>query len=346
MVGLFNALKRLKRLVPLLAIALLCASCSKVPSLGSNPWELVELPTEKTILDITFDPKGDRGWMVGKGATLLTSTDGGKTWADQSFDFGDGNNYNLSSVSFDGDEGWVVGKPSLLLHTGDGGRNWSRIPLSNKLPGDPTQIFALGRGKAEMVTDLGAIYQTQDAGQHWKALVQEAVGVVRNIQRSTDGRYVSVSSRGNYYSTWNPGDESWQQHNRTSSRRLQNMGFTPDGRLWAIARGGQVQFGANGGDDETWEELQSPEVQTSWGFLDIAYRTPEELWLAGGSGNLLYSPDGGETWMKDREIESVPSNLYKVAFFGTDRGFILGQEGIVLRYNSAIAPQASDTPAA
>ena len=335
MVGLFGFLKRFRRLVPLLAIVLLCASCSELPSLSYNPWEAVELPTQKTILDIAFDRDGRTGWMVGKGATALASADGGKTWSDRSFDFGDANNYNLSSVSFSGGEGWVVGKPSLLLHTTDGGESWSRVPLSNKLPGDPAQIVAFGNGEAEMVTDLGAIYQTQDSGQHWKALVQEAVGVVRNLQRSPDGRYVSVSSRGNYYSTWNPGDGSWVQHNRTSSRRLQNAGFTPDGRLWAIARGGQIQFGSSADNEEDWEELQSPEFDTSWGFLDIAYRTPEELWIAGGSGNLLASRDGGQTWLKDRGVENVPSNLYKVTFFSPDLGFILGQDGIVLRYNGA-----------
>ncbi|PSB65288.1 photosystem II assembly protein, partial [Chroococcidiopsis cubana CCALA 043] len=146
-----------------------------------------------------------------------------------------------------------------------------------------------------------------------------------------DGKYIAVSAKGNFYSTWEPGQTAWQGHNRNSSRRLQNMGFGKDGRVWMLARGGQVQF-TKADNTEEWEEVQNPELSTSWGLLDLAYRTPEEIWVTGGSGNLLCSPDGGKTWQKDRGVESVPSNLYKIVFLSPEKGFIIGQRGILLRY--------------
>jgi photosystem II stability/assembly factor-like uncharacterized protein len=178
---------------------------------------------------------------------------------------------------------------------------------------------------------VGAIYQTQDEAQTWQALVQEAVGVIRNLQRSPEGDYIAVSSRGNFYSTWHPGDVAWEPHNRNSSRRLQNMGFGQDGSRWLLARGGQVQF-SNGAGDEDWAEIQAPEVSTSWGLLDVGDRTTEEIWVSGGSGNLLVSKDGGETWQKDRAVESVPANLYRILFQNPEKGFILGDRGVILRY--------------
>jgi photosystem II stability/assembly factor-like uncharacterized protein len=185
-----------------------------------------------------------------------------------------------------------------------------------------------------MITDLGAIYQTTDSGKTWKAMVEGAVGVARNIDRSADGQYVAVSANGNFFSTWAPGDSEWTPHQRTSSRRLQNMGFTKDGRLWLIARGGQLQF-SEPGNFEEWLEPQYPEPSTSWGFLDADYRQDSELWVVGGSGNILYSPDNGQTWLKDRDIENVPSNLYKVMFLDENHGFVLGQRGILLKYQPA-----------
>lgn len=326
-----SLIKKLKQILILVAVSLICISCSKVPSTSTNPWQSIQLPTEATFANLDFTDDLQHGWLVGSKATLFETTDGGQSWQSKALDLGD-EKVSFTDVSFEGQEGWVVGKPSILLHTEDGGSNWTRIRLSEKLPGAPYGIVALGTNTAEMVTDLGAIYKTQDSGRTWKALVEGAVGVARNINRSADGRYVAVSARGNFYSTWEPGQSEWTPHQRNSSRRIQKMGFGKDGRIWLLARGGQIQF-SQLKDPENWEEVIYPEPSTSWGYLDVAYRTPEEIWVAGGSGNLLKSPDDGKTWEKDRAIENVPSNLYKIVFVTPEKGFVLGQNGVLLEYD-------------
>ncbi|NJP09615.1 MAG: photosynthesis system II assembly factor Ycf48 [Leptolyngbyaceae cyanobacterium RU_5_1] len=322
----------LRKMLVLLAIALLCTGCGEyLPSVSSNPWQLVPVPTDENLLDISFVGDSAHGWLVGTKAGLFETNDGGSSWEQRSLDLDQP--YRFTCVSFSDREGWIVGQPSILLHTEDEGRSWSRIPLSEKLPGAPNTILALSPNSAEMTTNVGAIYRTSDGGKTWKAMVEEAVGVIRNISRSPEGKYVAVSSRGSFYSTWEPGQTAWQPHNRNSSRRVQNMGFAADGRLWMLARGGQIQLSRFESPDD-WEEPISPEMATSWGLLDLAYRTPDEVWVSGGSGNLLRSIDGGKTWEKDRFVEDVPSNLYNIKFFGSEKGFIIGQQGTLLKYES------------
>ncbi|PSB54285.1 photosystem II assembly protein, partial [filamentous cyanobacterium CCP1] len=325
-----SILKPLRQIVIVLVAVLLCSSCARgfLPSANYNPWQLVELPTDVTLSDIAFTDDPSHGWLVGKRTTLLETTDGGLSWQQRTLDLG-GSQYSFNSVSFSGQEGWVTGQPGILLHTTDGGQTWLRLPLSEKLPGSPYTVTALGPKSAEMTTDIGAIYQTKDGGKTWQAMVQEAVGVLRNISRSDDGRYVAVSSRGSFYSIWRPGQEAWEPHNRTSSRRLQNMGFDKNGKLWVIARGGQVRFSNSRASDDFTEAI-SPEFGTSWGLLDMAFRTADEVWVTGGGGNLLCSFDGGQTWYKDKSVEDVPSNFYRVKFIGPETGFILGQQGTIL----------------
>ncbi len=325
-------LKRVTAVLVAIAVVF-CTGCANayLSSLEQSPWDVLHLPNDVTPLDIAFTDDRDHGWIVGKKSSLLETTDGGETWTLQSLDLGN-QNYNLTSVSFSGDEGWVVGEPSIMLHTTDGGESWSQVALSDQLPGTTYTVTALGQDSAEMTTNVGAIYRTNDAGQNWRAMVQEAVGVLRNISRSPEGEYVSVSARGNFYSTWQPGDAAWTQHNRTSSKRLQNMGFGSNSGLWLLARGGVVQFSDSVESEETWSDPINPEFATSWGLLDLAFRTDDELWVAGGSGNLLCSFDGGETWVKDKTVENVPSNLYRVSFVTPDQGFVLGQDGVVLKY--------------
>jgi photosystem II stability/assembly factor-like uncharacterized protein len=325
-------LEKMRSIVAIAAIVCLCFGCSGafLPTLEKNPWEVLHLDTTATFSDIAFTADADHGWLVGNLNTLMETKDGGKTWTQRPLDLDD-QRFTFTSISFHDNEGWIVGAPSILLHTADAGETWERIPLSEKLPGQPFLITALSPQEAELATDVGAIYRTKDGGQNWKGLVLGAVGVVRNMSRSDDGNYAAVSSRGNFYSLWTPGELEWQPYNRQSSRRLQNIGFDQDGGLWLIGRGGQIQFSPTG-QDEDWQTPVNPEFASSWGFLDAAYRTPEELWVSGGGGTLLYSPDHGITWFKDVDIGDVPSNLYRIVFNEPNQGFILGQNGYLLRY--------------
>jgi photosystem II stability/assembly factor-like uncharacterized protein len=328
--------KFFKQMAMLLVIAILCVSCVKAPALESSPWQSLQLPTKSNLQDLSFTGDLKHGWVVGSDATILETKDGGSTWENRKLELGD-QKYRFNSISFKGDEGWIVGEPALLLHTTDGGTNWQNLPLSAKLPGVPSTIAALDKGSAEMSTNVGAIYRTTDSGKNWKAMVNEAVGLFRTINRSTDGKYVAVSAKGNFYSVWKPGSEAWEPHNRNSSRRVSSMGFTQEGdRLWMLARGGQLQFSDDTGAEE-WKEAVFPGKKDNMGLLDLAYRTPEEIWVSGGSSNLLRSTDGGETWEKDYEVQNVPSNLYKILFFTPEQGFIIGQQGILLKYNGAKA---------
>jgi photosystem II stability/assembly factor-like uncharacterized protein len=321
-----------RKLVAIVAIALMCFGCGNafLPELDNNPWEIVHLDSDATFSDVAFTDDDQHGWLVGNRNTLMETRDGGNSWTARELDFGD-QNYTFSSVSFAGDEGWVAGLPQILLHTQDGGATWERVPLSEQLPGQPFLVTALGPQEAELATDVGAIYRTKDGGQNWKGLVLGAVGVVRNMSRSPDGRYAAVSSRGNFYSLWTPGELEWQPYNRQSSRRLQNIGFNPNGGLWLLERGGQIQFSLTGLEDD-WQEPINPEFASSWGFLDASYQSTDDFWVSGGSGTLYYSPDGGATWYNDAKVSNIPSNLYRIVFNKPDQGFVLGQNGYLLKY--------------
>jgi len=325
-----------RRIFALLVVVLMCVGCSDVPSMSYNPWEVISLPTDAKLFDIAFTDDSNHGFIVGGKATLLETKDAGETWNSIDLEFGEGN-YRFNAIDFAGNEGWIAAEPSVLLHTKDEGKTWSSIPLSDKLPGNPVNIVALGEDSAEMATDVGAIYKTTDGGKNWKAQVAQAVGVVRNIERSEDGNYIAVSAKGNFYSTWEPGQNAWIQHNRNSSRKVENMGFAQNGQMWMLARGGQVQF-SEPNTTEEWQEPQYPELSTSWGLLDLAYRTPSEVWVSGGSANLLRSTDGGQTWEKDRDVEDTATNLYKILFLSPEKGFIIGDRGFLLKYQPDIVP--------
>ncbi|KAK6146565.1 hypothetical protein DH2020_020434 [Rehmannia glutinosa] len=270
-------------------------------------------------------------------------------------------NYRFNSISFKGKEGWIVGKPAILLYTKDAGDTWQRIPLSSQLPGDMVSlkirhsflvsitgglashvyIKATGEKGAEMVTDQGAIYITSNGGYNWKAAVQETVSATLNrtvssgisgasyytgtfstVNRSPEGNYVAVSSRGNFYLTWEPGQPYWQPHNRAVARRIQSMGWRADGGLWLLVRGGGLYLSKGTGITEEFEEI--PVQSRGFGILDVGYRSQEEAWAAGGSGILLKTTNSGKTWSRDKAADNIAANLYSVKFINDRQGFVLG----------------------
>ena len=310
---------------------------------------------------LTFTNRKDHGYLVGSRGSFAETNDGGRTWEARSFSNLDAEEevtYRFTVATFTNGEGWVLGKPTLMLHTKDEGKTWERIPLSPKLPGDPTSITSLGPSQAEMTTSSGAVYVTENAGRNWKAQVKETIdatlnrisssgvsgasyftGSIINQVRDDAGAYLAVSSRGNFFLTWEPGQDFWIPHNRGTPRRIQNMGFV-DGDIkkgvWMTLNGGKLLVCKDSIDlNSDSLDFKEANIKTGgYGITDVAWRTSNEVWAVGGSNTMYVSDDGGKNFKFDKSANDIPGNLYNVKFFKEfgNQGFALGSNGLLLRY--------------
>jgi photosystem II stability/assembly factor-like uncharacterized protein len=301
-----------------------------LPTAATSPWQPVDIHTKSNPLDLAFTDS-QHGFLVGSNRLILETNDGGASWQERALELPLEENFRLISVDFNGDEGWIAGQPGLLLHSTDGGQNWSRLFLDTKLPGEPYLITALERNSAELATNVGAIYRTADGGNSWQADVSDAAGAVRDLRRGPDGQYVSVSSLGNFFATWTPGDPVWTPHQRVSSQRVQSMGFQPDNSLWMLTRGAQLRFNPDASNPEDWSKPVIP-ITNGYGYLDMAWDPSGRIWTGGGSGTLLTSGDGGKSWQKDPVGAQQPTNFTRIAFLADGKGFALGERGSLLRW--------------
>lgn len=328
---------------------------------ASQQWRQVKVPFEDTVYDIDFDSP-THGYVVGARGSFAETNDGGQTWEARSFSNLDAEEeitYRFQVASFTDGEGWVLGKPALLLHTKDAGKSWERIPLSPKLPGEPTGILSTGPNKAEMITSSGAVYTTENAGRNWKAQVKETIdatlnrisssgvsgasyftGSIINEQRDAAGSYLAVSSRGNFFLTWEPGQDFWIPHNRGTPRRIQNMGFVRGNiknGLWMTLNGGKLLVSDEKGMDLQSEEFPFKEANIKtggYGITDVAWRTDDEVWAVGGSNTMYVSKDNGKNFVFDKSANDIPGNLYNVKFFPEygNSGWALGSNGLLLKF--------------
>lgn len=336
------------------------ASPAPADAAAYKMWSQVAVPFEDTVYDIDFD-SADHGYLVGARGAFAETNDGGKTWEPRSFSNLDAEEeitYRFQVTSFKDGEGWVLGKPTLLLHTKDAGKSWERIPLSPKLPGEPTSILALGPSKAEMTTSSGAVYVTENAGRNWKAQVKETIdatlnrisssgvsgasyftGSIINQVRDADGAYLAVSSRGNFFLTWEPGQDFWIPHNRGTPRRIQNMGFVEGDihkGVWMTLNGGKLFISPSETDlnSDSINFVEADIKTGGYGITDVGYRSDKEVWAVGGSNTMYVSFDGGKKFSFDKSANNIPGNLYNVKFFKEygNMGWALGSNGLLLKY--------------
>tara|TARA_B100000029_G_C17477683_1_gene924373 strand:- start:43 stop:1056 length:1014 start_codon:yes stop_codon:yes gene_type:complete len=325
-------------LILILSIGLGLGGCvsTRLNLATTSPWQEVDLNTDANPLDISFADE-NHGFLIGTNRLIRETEDGGKNWHERSLDIPTEENFRLISIDFFGDEGWIAGQPGLLLHSKDAGKNWTRLALGNKLPGEPYLIKTLGNDSAELATTAGAVYFTNDGGQNWEGKINEASGGIRDIRRGINGEYVSVSSLGNFYATLQPGQDSWEPHQRASSKRVQTMGYKPDGSLWMLSRGAEIRFlGEKIDQEESWGKPIIP-IVNGYNYLDLGWDPQGTIWAAGGNGTLLFSNDDGDSWKSDPVGDVQPTNLIRILFKPSEaqektRGFVLGERGTLLRW--------------
>ncbi|MFN5220309.1 MAG: YCF48-related protein, partial [Cyanobacteriota bacterium] len=65
---------------------------------------------------------------------------------------------------------------------------------------------------------------------------------------------------------------------------------------------------------------------------DMAWDPRGTLWAGGGSGTLLSSADGGQSWTRDPVGAAQPTNFTRFVFTPDGKGFVLGERGTLLRW--------------
>lgn len=135
------------------------------------------LPTGEEITDICFISP-DTGWIFGLNGTVLNTTDGGNSWADQSIPTDDRINFGLF---LDRENGWLA------------------------LSGGPPDYN-------------GKIYGTSDGGKHWDIQYSDPAGVIRSmsfINPDTGWALAYLQQSQPFNKSWNyflkttDGGESW-----------------------------------------------------------------------------------------------------------------------------------------
>ncbi|HEV2826648.1 MAG TPA: YCF48-related protein, partial [Pyrinomonadaceae bacterium] len=128
-------------------------------------WTRLQSPTRHLLLGGTFIDD-DRGWLVGAGATIIQTSDGGETWVVSRLDEAKRTAIRFGATSFvDNRLGWAVGSGGSVYHTQNGGRTWQR--QASGITADLSDVKFLDASEGWAVGAEGTIIHTIDGGRRW-----------------------------------------------------------------------------------------------------------------------------------------------------------------------------------
>lgn len=255
------------------------------------------------------------GCAVGDSGTILWSTDGGVSWAQQhsgasgeilSVDLIDARSA-WASVDGSLDIGTGSTDGSYLLHTTDAGQSWQRVEVAAGL--------------------YGSIFQLEftDA-QHGLALCQ-----LRSTSLPLGGQPVADLLR------TQDGGATWTRElvDAGSGIGLSSMAFASPSRGWAVgtdyspaAQPGKALIYRTDDGGATWTKLAAPPML--FGADTVTADSGQDVWLLGNGGSsvetsgqqLYHSSDGGNSW----QLVSMPRSVWTsaISFSSPSQGWIAG----------------------
>ena len=159
----------------------------------ANAQRLVEEGADKPFFDLEFSD-AQHGYVVGAYGLMLSTADGGKTWAAVTPRLPNPKSLHLYGVRASGSTLLIAGEQGLLLRSTDGGVSFAALESPYK-----GSFFGLLRSVGDVWVAYGlrgTAYRSSDAGVHWDKLdtgVPMAVGAGMGLP---GGGFVLMSQAG------------------------------------------------------------------------------------------------------------------------------------------------------
>lgn len=256
----------------------------------AQPWD--------SFYSVAFAPSG-KCYVVGAEGALLTSADGGKTWARRAIaKRGDLSWSDLYSIRFAADEqtGWIGGEGGLILKTTDGGETWS-----SQTSGTTENIFRIAvvdSRTAYASGTNGLLMGTVDGGTHWQIQNLKSGLIFMDIAFADAqngwavGEFETIMHTADGGKTWTA-----QMGGKRANFKLPALfavRFADAQHGWAAGQGGTLLRTDDGG--VTWRPVTQPSTDPMY---SVTYAggapgsAPSELWGSGEGGALLRVALGG-----------------------------------------------------
>jgi photosystem II stability/assembly factor-like uncharacterized protein len=273
------------------------------------------------------------GWVVGDRGTILTTSNGGKTWRAQT----SGTTSWLRGVDFvDASHGWAVGDNGTILATSDGGATWTQ-----QRSGTLVSLLAVSfvdrlHGWAVAYDGPPHIIATADGGKTWRAQ-KLPFPYLESVVFLNPDRGWALGDFGSIFVTTN-GGQSWRQQHLAGRRwpagtsaslaravDSLSLSFADPAHGWLVGDWGTIQATTDGG--ATWH-VQRQGGAYGLSLNGVSFASASHGWVVGDRGTILTTSNGGKTWRA--QTSGTGQDLNSVDFVDASHGWAVGDHGTIL----------------
>ena len=256
-------------------------------------WTKQESGTMNRLTAVTFTDPGT-GTIVGRGGTILRTTNGGASWTSQS----SGATNNLYAISFtNANTGIATGSPGMFL-TNNGGSYWNN--------------------------ETSFVNRDLVSWTLWGVSVKDThvVAVGQGSQSVTTPPYININSSIIMYSS--SGGNNWNSFRQTFPAILTGVSLIDANIGTTVGTSGTILRTTNGG--ASWTSQSSG---TTNNLLCISLIDANIGSTVGVNGSILRTTNGGASWTS--QSSGTTNSLNGVSFIDANTGIAVGQDGIILR---------------
>ncbi len=235
---------------------------------GGSEWHIIHQCPE--ILNSIFVVNEETVWVVGDHGYAIKTLNSGTSWLDKSLN----ENHGLKDIFFYNSAiGWIVGEKAngngngIILKTHDYGNNWtSQADSLNFAFLYSIDFINYNEGWAAGWYDF--ILHTSNGGQSWE------------VQRS------------------------FKDNSSLYTFGLVDISFSDQNNGWAVGYGigdphSRLYVTSDGGLE--WNEVECPAFNA---LYSVNFINDDQGWLAGQNGAILYTGNGGYTWVSQPVFEN------------------------------------------
>ena len=287
---------------------------------GGENWEAQNSNTTKNITTIFFIDT-NTGWIAGEEGMLMHTTNGGENWTTQSLpSFSD-----VSAISFiNAEDGWISTTTGVIIHTSNGGNTWTSIANTNVDKINDLQFMDTKNAWAVGKNDFkGIILRSINGGVTWKKIF-----IVDNSPELDALHFYSNSAGwvsgelGLFMKTENTG-LSWDQYFFEGSGT--DIFALETGSIWLTNGSGNIRTSHNEGADWT--------NNTKGFLDDLSFIFTKDnlnIWALVNNSNKIYvSDDAGLSWTENYSLLQENKACY---FINPNKGLAVGKNGTISRF--------------